>query len=114
MTGRQGEDIAVNFLVSKGYGILERNYRANRGEIDIVASLGGNIIFVEVKARKNRRYSAAREAVTAEKQKRIIRAATAYMSRKNDTDALVRFDVMEVYEDKVVHIRRAFDLPPEW
>ena len=111
MTGKQGEDTAAAYLVSMGYAIMERNYRANRREIDIIASYCGLIVFVEVKARENDRYSAACEAVTIRKQERIISAASVWF-QVNAPDAYARFDVIEVYRDRINHIERAFDLPP--
>lgn len=51
--GKAGEDIAANYLEREGLKILERNYRFERGEIDIIAEEGDELVFVEVKARRS-------------------------------------------------------------
>ena len=64
--GRTGEDIACTYLKGNGYIVLKRNYRAARGEIDIVAKKGSLLAFVEVKTRKDRSFGLACEAVNAD------------------------------------------------
>lgn len=96
LTGAYGELYTARFLRVKGYDIIDANYRCRLGEIDIIASDGKYICFVEVKTRgKNALYS-AKEAVDYGKQKRI--AATAqFFLQKNKTKLQPRFDVAEVY-----------------
>lgn len=107
--GRDGEDIAVAFLVSRRYKILERNWRPGaagmRGELDIIAWDGENLCFVEVKARSSRVGGAPQEAVTQAKQVQICRLATAYVSLKKPGEVPCRFDVVEVW------LPRAGELP---
>ena len=67
--GKEGETRAVEFLWKKGYRILERNFRTKRGEIDIIARNRKEIIFVEVKTRKNLDYGFPSESVNDNKQK---------------------------------------------
>jgi len=99
--GRYGEKAAAEYLKKHGYRILQKNFRAGRNEIDIVAEDKTDIVFVEVKTRSADRaygddYGTAARAVTREKRKRTIAAARAYLyqygSQKDP-----RFDVMEVY-----------------
>ena len=111
-SGKAGEIAAVKFLKKTGYKILEKNFRKTYGEIDIIASKGENIAFVEVKTRKSDRYGTPAEFVTKEKQQKIIKCAYTYI-QEQDLDAEFTFDVIEVYmENKKVkninHIKNAF------
>ena len=54
--GREGEDAAEAYLKKKGYRIVEKNFRCKLGEIDIIAELGGVVVFIEVKARADHQY----------------------------------------------------------
>lgn len=110
--GQLGEDAACQFLKKKRYEILDRNYRQNFGEIDIVTKKGDTISFIEVKTRKNDTYGLPCEFVTKPKQERIIKTAYAYILEKA-LDMSYSFDVIEVYFDgekvkKINHIHNAF------
>jgi putative endonuclease len=94
--GRAGEEQAVSFLVSRGYEILERNYRTGRGEIDIIAHHKGMLVFIEVKSRRNSFFGAPAEAVDYRKQRSIRNTARHYMLKKAMTEALCRFDVVSI------------------
>jgi len=111
-SGTAGEAAAAKFLKKNGYKILAKNYRKTYGEIDIVAQNGENIAFVEVKTRKSDLFGTPAEFVTVKKQKRIIKAAYAYIQQHN-LDAEFTFDIVEVYLDKnkiknINHIKNAF------
>lgn len=104
MTGKReygvgGESAAVEHLRRKGYKIIERNYRSRMGEIDIIARHKGVMVFVEVKARRSRRYGHAKWAVTPAKQRKISMTALDYLKRHASTDIPARFDVVTVHED---------------
>ncbi|MCL6628515.1 MAG: YraN family protein, partial [Armatimonadetes bacterium] len=73
--GTQGEILAAKHLESLGYEIIERNYRSQFGEIDIVASQNGDLVFVEVKTRRNAKFGYPSESVNLKKQQKIIRTA---------------------------------------
>ncbi len=93
--GRFAETLAAWHLRFRGYRVIQRGFRAAVGEIDIVARRGGLIVFIEVKARKDR--AAAAEAITPRQTERIVRAAQAFVQahpRFNDFDQ--RFDVILV------------------
>ncbi|HCC07556.1 MAG TPA: YraN family protein [Clostridiales bacterium] len=93
--GGIGEDVAVKFLESKGYNIVERNFDCTVGEIDIIARKDGYLVFIEVKYRKNLSYGYPVEAVTYSKQKNIRRVATWYIKYKNLIfEKNFRFDVV--------------------
>lgn len=122
--GRFGEKAAANFLKKKGYRILEKNFRAGKNEIDIIASRKNEIVFVEVKTRTlsawgDLPYGSPLEAVDIPKQKRTFAAASAYLC-KSETERMPRFDIIEVYlkhrtgifrtlaVEKICHIEDAF------
>ena len=94
--GAWGEERAAKYLRSKGYTILERNFRCRAGEIDIIALRGGVIAFVEVKLRRDSEFAEAREFVTPAKQRRVILTAE-YWLVSHRTELQPRFDVIEVY-----------------
>ena len=81
--GKFGEDLAVNYLINKGYQILERNWRSGHKEIDIIALDGDTLVAVEVKTRKSNTYGEPDIAVGAMKQQMLIWAADAYVRYKN-------------------------------
>ena len=114
MLGRWGEQVAAEYLRKKGYRIRGMNYVCRLGELDIIAENRRYLAFVEVKLRKDDRYAAAREYVTASKQRRVILTAEKWLL-ENPTKKQPRFDVVEVYgENGVVreinHLENAFTL----
>jgi putative endonuclease len=86
MIGKWGEQAAVEYLEHKGYIILEKNARTPHGEIDIVASLEGQIVFVEVKARTSRTFGMPEEALTRRKLAHMLACAQFYAA-KHEIDA---------------------------
>ncbi len=103
------EDRAVNYLKSKKYRIVERNYVNKLGEIDIIAVKDGVIVFVEVKYRTTAMFGYGREAIDDNKIWKIRKVATQYLIEsgiygKND----IRFDVIDILDDKITHIENAF------
>lgn len=93
--GQIGEDAAVNYLVSQGYVILDRNWRCGHLELDIVALDGDFLVFVEVKTREVNSILSPRDAITKTKQMNLINAANSYV-RKNRRHEEVRFDTVSV------------------
>jgi len=81
--GKYGEDLAVNYLIKKGYKIIERNYRFSRyGEVDIIAldpAFGGTLSFIEVKSRSSNAFGTAFEAITPLKLDKIRKCALSYL-----------------------------------
>jgi len=120
--GKKGEKLAANFLKRNGYKILERNLHQSHNEIDIIAANKEYIVFVEVKTRTANKdlflpYGSPATAVTKEKQKRTVRAATNYLlaQSKKAKEKQPRMDVIEVYLEKetgklleINHITDAF------
>lgn len=94
--GREGEACAEALLTDKGYAILARNYRTRGGEVDLICRHGDVLVFVEVKARQAGGLARPDEAVTPAKRRKIVRAATAYLSEGGLWDRPCRFDVVAV------------------
>jgi putative endonuclease len=96
--GDEGEDMAVDLLLSKGYDIVERNYRFGKGEIDIIAKdpQTDYLIFVEVKSKKNLEFGSPEYSVTKNKIKQIKRIAQAYLYEKEISEINCRFDVIAI------------------
>ena len=94
---KTGESLAVAHLKARGYKILEQNYRAVRGEIDLIARDGDFIVFVEVKTRRSLKFGLPQAAVTIQKQRQISKVALAYLQAKNRFDAPCRFDVIAIH-----------------
>jgi putative endonuclease len=115
--GQEWERLAERHLVKEGYVIRARNVRFKFGEIDLVAEENGVLCFIEVKGRRGTGFGLPEEAVTQEKQRRIFRAAEAYLQRERLRDAVCRFDVVSILggpERRTLILRDAFrgPLPP--
>ena len=98
--GFRGEDLAARALERRGYAILARRYRTRHGEIDIIAEDRGTLVFVEVKARTNDEFGTAAEAVTASKQRRLLRMARLYLLATAAVNRPCRFDVVAIMLDQ--------------
>ena len=94
--GRHGEQLACDAIEQRGYVVLERRYRRRTGELDIVAKHGDYLVFVEVKARSDRSFGDPEEAVTAQKQHRMVELATDYLARNGLSEVPCRFDVVAI------------------
>ena len=109
--GKLGEELAVDYLTGKGYEILERNWRNVHKEIDIIAKEGKFLVIVEVKTRQTDEYGEPDIAVTRKKQRMLIAAANAYITRKG-LDIETRFDIISIIfrdgEPVIEHIEDAF------
>ncbi|MBI2007108.1 MAG: YraN family protein [Candidatus Blackburnbacteria bacterium] len=94
--GKLGERIALQILRKKGYKILQRNFRSNFGEIDIVAEDYGTLVFVEVKTRWSKKFGNPEEAVTPRKLRSIIKTGDYYKLTHPNTPNLIRIDVVAI------------------
>ena len=102
LLGKYGEDIACKYLCDNGYKIIERNFLCMQGEIDIIAydiSLK-ELVFFEVKTRKNFRYGNPSEAVTKIKKRHIIKTIEYYLFSKCINEVFIRIDVIEIVFNK--------------
>ena len=114
--GNRGEEKAIDYLLSNGYVILERNWKIGHLEVDIIASNKDFLIIVEVKTRKSNIFGEPEEFVTLQKQRNLIRAAASYITKFGITKE-VRFDIVSVIlkddqEAEIRHIPDAFK--PRW
>jgi putative endonuclease len=105
--GVAGEDLAAGYLRSLGFTIVRRNLRGPSGEIDIVAMEGEVVVFVEVKARRNRAFGSAVAAVGARKRRRMRAAAADYL-QFFAPNAHARFDVLTIDGPRIRLLRGAF------
>lgn len=94
--GALGENLACKYLEDTGYSIIERNFSCRAGEIDIIAFEGETIVFIEVKTRVSEAFGMPSEAVSAAKQKKLVKAALYYMQKKQLFNYMSRFDVIEI------------------
>lgn len=113
--GEKGERLAEKFLKKKGYKILEKNYRNRYGEIDIIASDKGCLVFVEVKTSSVSEFDAPETWVNIRKQSQIGKMAQLYLNDKDITDTDCRFDVIGIrmpddQKENIEHIEGAFSL----
>lgn len=112
--GKQGEDIACEYLEDLDYSIVTRNFRTKAGEIDIIAYRDGVIAFIEVKTRRNKLFGRAAEAVDYRRQERLRNTANLFYKMYENNMQVIdifRFDVIEVYinnEIKIQHVKNAF------
>ena len=112
--GKEGEKRACAFLKKRGYRVLDKNYRAPYGEVDIVAARGPLLVFCEVKARTAGGMEEALEAVDEEKQGRIGKVAEHYLAVKNPKVNQCRFDVIALLKNgsewTIEHVEDAFEI----
>jgi putative endonuclease len=108
--GAAAESKAVAFLTRCGFRIVERNFRCKVGELDIVAFDGDVLCFVEVRSRANDRCGDAAVTVTYAKQRKVSRAAQAFLCARRVPFREARFDVVAITGDEVALIRDAWRL----
>lgn len=99
ISGIKGEDLAVSYIVKKGYKIIERNFRGRGGEIDIIALDGDTLVFVEVKARSTEEFGSPLEAITYRKMKLLIKTAEFYKLKKPNLPECMRIDAVAITLD---------------
>jgi len=94
--GKKGEEIAEKFLIDRGFKILEKNFRARFGEIDIIANYKDTLVLVEVKTRHSANFGLPEEAVTYRKIKTIAKVGEYYRAFKENLPDSERIDVVAV------------------
>ena len=107
--GKEGENLAKQLLVDKGYTIVETNWRFDKDEIDIIAKDGEELVIVEVKTRSTDFYGFPEDAVNLQKEEFLIRATEAYLE-ENDLDLDTRFDIVSIIlNEKEVNMHHIVD-----
>ena len=96
--GKNGEEIASNFLKEKGFEIIETNFHKLEGEIDIIAfdKKQKEYVFVEVKTRNNYKFGYPEEAVTMNKVKKIIKTGHCWLEKEKKQESYWRIDVIAI------------------
>lgn len=109
--GKEGEEIAVQYLIEKGYEILDRNWRYHKAEIDIIAQNQDHLIIVEVKTRSSVALGNPENFVDKKKINLLTQAADIYVNQQ-DIDKNIRFDIISIHKNglklDICHIMEAF------
>ncbi|OED38497.1 hypothetical protein AB832_04545 [Flavobacteriaceae bacterium (ex Bugula neritina AB1)] len=109
--GKKGEELATDFLIKKGYDILERNYRYQKAEIDIIAKKANAVVVVEVKTRSTPEFGNPQDFVKPKQIQLLVKAIDHYVL-ENDMDVEVRFDIVAIIKNKagtrIEHLEDAF------
>ena len=109
--GKQGEDVAVDYLLQNGYEIVERNYQSQKAEIDIIARKEDWLIVVEVKTRTSIDFGNPEDFVDKRKIKLLVKAIDNYVL-ESDVDLEIRFDIISVIKKDnlftIEHLKDAF------
>lgn len=107
--GGINEEKAVMYLKQKNFQIIKQNYRCKVGEIDIIAIKENILRFIEVKYRKNNLYGTPLEAITTQKQKKIMKAASWFLKENVQFQNMqCSFDVMAVTDNQIEYIFNSF------
>ena len=106
--GKIGEDLAEQFLRKKGWEIIQRNFKARYGEIDIVALDHKTLVFVEVKTRIGMAYGTPEESVTPRKLREVVETARFYKSLHPKLPEALRVDVIGILLDAATRTQRYF------
>ena len=109
--GKEGEQLAVDYLLKSGYRILERNWRFQKAEVDIIAQKGTILAAVEVKTRSTKEFGNPQDFVNPKKIKLLVTAVNEYVIQ-NDLDVEVRFDIVAITKSasafEIEHLEDAF------
>lgn len=111
-TGRLGETHATRYLQRRGYDILVRNWRCPRGELDVVARIGGKLVFVEVRTRRQSDTEEAFASITARKRERLLAAIHEWLESNRQQNADWQVDVIGVAlgaRTRIDHVEDALD-----
>ena len=109
--GKKGEQLAVDFLLKKGYDIIERNYRFDKAEVDIIAQKDDTLAIIEVKTRSTADFGNPQDFVKPKQIKNLVKAVDEYIT-VNDLDVEVRFDIIAIVKENskyhIEHLENAF------
>ncbi|WP_106792848.1 YraN family protein [Aquimarina sp. Aq78] len=109
--GKKGEKMAVDFLIEKGYTILERNYRYLKHEVDIIARKENTVVAVEVKTRSTPEFGNPQDFVKPKQIQSLVKVIDHYVTDQ-DLDVEVRFDIIAIIKNKlgtrIEHLEDAF------
>ena len=106
--GSQAEEDALQFLLRNGLNLLERNYRCRFGEIDLIMLHGSELVFVEVRKRKNMDFGGAAQSVSYAKRSRLIKTAKHFLMKYRQAPAC-RFDVIAIEGNRCQWLKNAIE-----
>lgn len=112
--GTEAEHICQKYLLNQGYQLLDTNYHCAWGEIDIIAKDGNDLVFIEVKFRTHGNEDFAKNTVSWQKQRKLIKTALCYFAAHEEAETLFsRFDVIVIFpkqpdEYEIIHYKNAF------
>lgn len=106
--GSQAEEDALQFLLGSGLNLLERNYRCRFGEIDLIMLDGSELVFVEVRKRKNMDFGGAAQSVSHAKQSRLIKTAKHFLMKYRQVPPC-RFDVIAIEGDRCQWLKNVIE-----
>ncbi|MDD2420997.1 MAG: YraN family protein [Heliobacteriaceae bacterium] len=96
LLGRWGEQVARDYLLSKGWRLIEQNYRCPLGELDLIMWDGRWLVFVEVRTRTSDRWGRGEETIDFRKQKRLLRVASHFLAGYRGRPGDLRFDLVSI------------------
>lgn len=109
--GKKGEQLAIDFLLEKGYDIVERNYRFDKAEVDIIAKNNNTLAIIEVKTRSSSDFGDPQDFLKPKQIKRIVKAVDEYVL-VNKMDLEIRFDIIAIVKENkgylIEHLENAF------
>ncbi len=109
--GKKGEQLAVNFLLENSYDIIERNYRFDKAEVDIIAQKDNILAIIEVKTRSTIEFGNPQDFVKPGQIQRLVKAVDEYVT-VNELDVEVRFDIIAIVKNgknyEIEHLKDAF------
>ncbi len=95
--GNFGQELAKNYLIKHGYEVVKENYTIRRGEIDIIAKIGQEVVFVEVKTRTSYQFGNPEDGISFYQQRAIARTIRAFLLNKKDYHKMwPRFDIISI------------------
>lgn len=106
--GGHGEDRVARWYLEHGYEVIARNWRCKEGELDLVLSKAGTVVFCEVKTRSSDRFGTAADAVTYAKQRKLRRLAVVFLQQHRLAARSLRFDVGAIQGTTLDVIEDAF------
>jgi putative endonuclease len=109
--GKKGEKLAVDYLVKNNYDIIERNYRFDKAEVDIIAKKNQILAIIEVKTRSSSDFGNPQDFVKPKQIQRLVKAVDEYVT-ENDLDVEIRFDIIAIVKTgtsyDIEHLENAF------
>ena len=109
--GKKGEQLAVDYLLKNDYSIIERNFRFDKAEVDIIAQKGNILAIIEVKTRSTTDFGNPQDFVKPGQIKRLVKAVDEYITVKK-LDVEVRFDIIAIVKEgknyNITHLENAF------